>query len=67
MNTVVPWRPAATNSGCPLGARVEVSSAEKTHGREDTLAWTTPWMDDTLGLLEEALQLGREIGYLIRE
>ena len=24
-------------------------------------------MDDTLGLLEEALQLGREIGYLIRE
>ena len=24
-------------------------------------------MDDTLGLLEEALHLGREIGYLIRE
>ena len=48
LNTVVLWRPAATNSECPLGAHAEVNSAEKTHGREDTLAWTTHWMDDTL-------------------
>ena len=47
-NTVVPWRPAATNSGSHNGALAEVSSAGDCvpHGRhtvmDDTLAWTTP-------------------------